>query len=146
MIIKSPVFQNNEFIPARFTCDGDNTRPELEFEEIPVDAKSLSLIVEDPDSPVPSFTHWVIWNINPETKLIKEGNVPGGAVEGLNDAKKIGYIGPCPNKGTHRYIFNLYALKDYLNLPSGASKSELRSAINDKIIATTQLIGVYKRK
>jgi Raf kinase inhibitor-like YbhB/YbcL family protein len=146
MIIKSPVFQNNEFIPSNFTCDGAGANPELEFEEIPAEAKSLALIMEDPDSPVPNFTHWIIWNIGPKTKSIKEGEVPEGAAEGGNDARKTGYIGPCPNKGTHRYVFNLYALSDYIDLPAGSDKESLRNAIKDKILASARLIGIYKRQ
>ncbi len=145
MIIKSPIFQNNENIPPKFTCDGSGANPELEFGEIPAEAESLALIMDDPDSSVPNFTHWIIWNINPKTKIIKEGSVPEGATEGLNDAKRIGYLGPCPNKGTHHYIFNLYALSDYIGLPSGSSKESLRKEIKDKVLAGAQLTGVYKR-
>src|SRR5438105_4998434 len=108
MMIASPLFQENTPIPVKFSCDGGNMNPELEIENVPNDAKSLALILEDPDAPrAKPFTHWIIWNINPATTVIKEESVPPASIEGMNDGEKLGYMGPCPPPGSkpHRYFF-----------------------------------------
>lgn len=144
MKIKS-VFEDGERIPAKYTCDGMNVSPPLEFIGVPKDAKSLILVVDDLDSPSKIWSHWVLWNIPSGTIFIRENSVPKGAVEGTNDFGNIGYGGPCPHSGTHRYQFKLFALDVLLNLASGSPKSEVESAMKGKIIASAVLTGVYSR-
>lgn len=146
MLITSPSFQNNGNIPQKFTCDGGDINPELQIQNISAEAKSLALIVDDPDAPRGIFTHWTVWNINPQTAVIKEESVPGGAVEGNTDFGRADYGGPCPPPGKpHHYHFKLYALDAILNLPAGASKSELESEIEKHLLDKTELIGIYQR-
>ncbi len=146
MIITSPSFKNNEFIPAKFSCEGGNINPELQIQNVPENTKSLALIMHDPDAPMPGgFTHWVVWNIDPKTSTIKEESVPPGAIEGKN-SRAMGYTGPCPPPGKpHRYFFKLYALNSRLDLAEGSTKSALETEIKSSIISETELIGLYKR-
>lgn len=145
MKITSPSFGNNQPIPSKFTCDGENINPELVFSDIPKDTKSLSLIVDDPDAPGGTFVHWVVWNINPQVTKIEEGSVPQGAFLGTNDFGKREYKGPCPPSGTHRYFFKLYALSEVLDLNEGATKKQLEKAMQGKIIDKAEIIATYKR-
>ncbi|MBI4086103.1 MAG: YbhB/YbcL family Raf kinase inhibitor-like protein [Candidatus Liptonbacteria bacterium] len=146
MTITSPSFRENGSIPKKFTCQGENINPELRFGGAPEEAKSLALIMHDPDAPMPGgFTHWVMWNIEPLTTAIKENSAPPGASEGKNGAGKTGYIGPCPPSGTHRYFFKLYALDAVLNLPAGADKNSLEAEINKHLLAEAEIIGLYQR-
>ncbi|MDQ1275686.1 MAG: hypothetical protein QG610_1261, partial [Euryarchaeota archaeon] len=101
------MFESNSTIPKKYTCNGENINPPLEFTNIPEETESLVLIMDDPDSPMNPFTHWIVWNIEPVAK-IEEDSIPG--VEGMNNFRKIGYGGPCPSSGTHRYYFRVYAL------------------------------------
>lgn len=147
MKVVSPVFSPNDVIPATYTCDGDNRNPPLEFVDVPSDAKSLALIVHDPDAPGGDFVHWLIWNIPIETEEIAEGSVPTGAVEGITDFGTIGYGGPCPPAGMHRYVFELYALRNPVNLSAGARRKQLLRAINEAgIAAKAELVGQYQRR
>lgn len=143
MNISSPEFKNNEPIPAKFTCQGDGINPKLEMSGVPVETKSLALIMDDPDAPMGTFTHWLIWNIDPKTVTIKENSAPG--VQGENSVKESVYIGPCPPSGTHRYFFKLYALDSMLDLNAGASKSQLESEIAKHELAHAELMGTYKK-
>ena len=143
MKIKS-VFGNKERIPQKYTCDGENISPSFEFIDIPKNAKSLALIIDDPDSSSGVFSHWVLFNIPPTAKNIKENSTAGGT-EGVNDFGKIGYGGMCPHKGNHRYQFKLYALDVKLNLPKGSSKEEVENAIEGHIIDRVLLVGTYSR-
>lgn len=145
MKITSPAFENNQAIPSKFTCDGENINPELVFSNIPENTKSLSLIVEDPDAPGGTFVHWVVWNIDPQTTRLEEGSVPQGALLGMNDFGLRQYKGPCPPSGNHRYFFKLYALSETLDLKEGATKEELEKAMQGKIIEKAEIIGTYKR-
>lgn len=145
MKITSSAFANEALIPAKYTCDGQDVNPPLTFSEIPKDAKSLALVVEDPDAPSGTWTHWIVWNINPETSKIEEGKLPEGAVEGTNDFQSVGYGGPCPPGAEHRYMFNLFALDSQLNLPTTTKREELLSEIAKHKLSETELIGVYKR-
>ena len=159
-IISSSQFKNNETIPVQFTCDGERGKsPELQFTGVPENAKSLALITHDPDAPVPGgFTHWVIWNMNPNTTGIKEGSKPESGMEGLpsvakamegeSDAGKTGYTGPCPppGHGVHHYHFRLYALDTLLDLPTSTKKADLEKAMQGHIITETEIIGLYERK
>ncbi len=139
------IFGNNERIPAEYTCDGENTNPPLEFVDVPKDAKSLVLIVDDPDSPSKVWSHWVLGNIPPSTKKIPEDSAPKGAVVGMNDFGKIEYGGPCPHSGTHRYQFKLFALDRVLYLASGFSKKDAETDIKGHIIERAVLTGIYSR-
>ncbi len=146
LTLSSPVFENNGFIPVQYTCDGKDINPTLSIENIPVNAKSLALIVDDPDAPMGTWVHWVLWNIHPDTKEIKENSLPAGAEQGMNDFRKRRYGGPCPPSGTHRYFFRLYALDIMLNVSPASTKADLEKAMRGHIIEQTEVIGLYKRK
>jgi Raf kinase inhibitor-like YbhB/YbcL family protein len=143
LIIRSPAFENNNLIPAKYTCDGDDVNPALSIEGTPEGTKSLALIVDDPDAPVGTWIHWVVWDIPPTTK-IKENTIPG--IEGLNDFRKHSYGGPCPPSGTHRYFFKVYALDTKLALSSNSRKEDVQRAMKDHILAKGELIGLYSRR
>lgn len=145
MTITSPVFNHNGFIPKKYTCDGEDINPPLEISGVPVNAKSLVLVVDDPDAPGKTWVHWTLWNINPQTTRIDENSVPAGAVGGVTDFGKPGYGGPCPPSGTHRYFFKIYALDTILNLPASTRKSDLERAMQKHILDQAELIGLYKR-
>jgi hypothetical protein len=138
-------FAENTLIPARFTCAGENISPELEIHAVPPGARSLAIIVEDPDAPSGIFTHWVLWNISPDTTKIDRGSAPAGAIQGANDFGKPGYSGPCPPSGTHRYLFHVMALNASLKLSKGASRTELDAALRDHVLATATLLGIFAK-
>lgn len=146
MKISSPAFENNGEIPSKYTCDGENINPPLEFGNVPENTQILVLIVDDPDAPMGIWVHWTLWNIEPETEKIPENTVPAGAVEGITSFGKVGYGGPCPPSGTHRYFFKIYALDKKLDLSPQADKSKLGEVINNHILAKSELIGLYSRK
>ena len=143
--ITSSAFQEGGNIPSKFTCDVSDTSPPLRIAGIPSNAKTLVLIADDPDAPGGLFTHWLVWNIPPQTILIAEGSAPKG-VQGANDFGKSGYRGPCPPPGTHRYSFKIFALDRELELRSGAKRSEVDAAMKGHVIAQGELIGRYARK
>ena len=143
--IISPVFENNGILPPRYTCDGENINPPLMIENVPRGAKSLALILDDQDAPRGSYVHWIVWNIAPGIKDIREDSVPEGAVEGTNDFKKRNYGGPCPPTRAHRYAFKLYVLDIRLNLETRSTKAVLEKAMKGHILAQAQLITSYKR-
>ncbi|MEK6949864.1 MAG: YbhB/YbcL family Raf kinase inhibitor-like protein, partial [Nanoarchaeota archaeon] len=128
-----------------YTCDGDDTNPELNIADVPKNAKSLVLINDDPDAPVGVWDHWIVFNIPPTTNKINKGKEPAGS-GGKNSWGRTGYGGPCPPSGVHRYFFKMYALDTMLNLKEGATKKEIESAMQGHIIAKTELMGTYKRK
>jgi len=138
----SSAFESNDTIPRKYTCNAENINPPLEFRGIPEKAESLVLIMDDPDAPMKVFTHWIVWNIVPIAK-IDEDSIPG--VEGINDFRKIGYGGPCPPSGTHRYFFRVYALDKQLGLKAGKSRKELESEMIGHIIAEGELMGKYSK-
>nr|MBI5455365.1 YbhB/YbcL family Raf kinase inhibitor-like protein [Candidatus Levybacteria bacterium] len=144
MILTSPVFSNENSIPAKYTCEGVNINPPLNISTVSIFAKSLVLIVEDPDSPSKNFTHWILFNIEPKTSSIDENSIPLNSTEGLNDFSEPHYGGPCPNRGEHRYIFKLYSLDISLNLEKGTKKQEVLNAMKGHILEQTKLIGKYK--
>ena len=148
MIITSSSFDDGGMIPRKFTCDGGDMNPELLIQNVPVEARSLTLILHDPDAPTPGgFTHWTVWNIDPRTSIIKEESIPPGSVEGMNDAKSVGYHGPKPPPGApHRYHFQLYALDAVLDLPEAAPVAALRKEIDKHVVAHAELVGVYGRE
>jgi Raf kinase inhibitor-like YbhB/YbcL family protein len=143
--LTSPVFENNSSLLPRYTCDGENMNPPLTIKNVPRGAKSLALILDDQDAPRGSYVHWIVWNIDPETKDIKENSVPENAVEGTNDFKKRNYGGPCPPTRAHRYVFTLYALNIRLNLEASSTKAALEKAMKGHILAQTQLLTSYKK-
>jgi Raf kinase inhibitor-like YbhB/YbcL family protein len=144
--LSSPAFKHNESIPSKYTCDGADVNPPLVIENVPPGTKSLALIVDDPDAPAGTWVHWVLWNIDPATKEIRENAVPSGALQGINDFRKSDYGGPCPPSGTHRYFFKLYALEMMLSLGPKTKKAELERAMKGHIVAQGELLGLYKRK
>ena len=143
--ITSPAFKENSHIPKQYTCDGKDVNPPLSMEGVPEGTKSLALIVDDPDAPVGMWVHWVLWNIDPAVKEIKENSVPNGAVQGMNDFGRTPYGGPCPPSDTHRYFFKLYALDTVLDLGTSTTKVRLEKAMTAHILASAQLVGLYKR-
>ena len=145
MKITSSAFQEGGNIPSKFSCDGADTSPPLQITDVPSGAKSLVLIVDDPDAPSGLFTHWTAWNISPQTSTIAEGSTPKG-VQGTSDFGKSGYGGPCPPSGTHRYYFKIFALDRELDLPSGAKRRQLDAAMKGHVIAQGELMGRYSRK
>jgi hypothetical protein len=145
MKITSSVFQEGANIPSKFSCDSANTSPPLQIADVPAGAKSLALIVDDPDAPSGLFTHWAVWNISPQINAIAEGNATKG-VQGTNDFGKSGYGGPCPPSGTHRYYFKIFALDRELDLPVGAKRSQLDAAMKGHVVAQGELMGRYSRK
>jgi len=141
MKITSPVFDNNGFIPAKYTCQGEDINPPLVIESLPQGTKTLVLIVDDPDAPVRTWVHWVVYNIEPVTQ-IKENSVPGTEV--MNDSGKIAYHGPCPPSGIHRYFFKIYALDSSIERSINSAK-DLEKAMQGHILASSELIGLYKK-
>lgn len=146
LTITSSAFQNEQMIPEKYTCDGENIPPPLQIEGVPVETKSLVLIVDDPDAPVGTWVHWLVWNINPATKEIPENSVPAGSVEGTTSFGNPGYGGPCPPSGTHRYFFKCYALDRTLDLSISATNEEVAKAMQGHIIDQGELMGVYSRQ
>ena len=145
MQLKSSAFSPNGPIPARYTCDGQNINPPLTISEVPETARSLVLICDDPDAPGKTWVHWTVWNIDPKTSDILEGNIPADAVQGLTDFGAVGYGGPCPPSGTHRYFYKLYALDIDLTLTYQAKKEDIEKAMEGHSLDQTQLIGVYSK-
>ena len=148
--ITSSAFSNGGMIPKRYTCDGTDVSPDLAWTGIPEGTRSLALICDDPDAPVGTWVHWVLFNIPPdETKLTAdvgpEASLGSGAIHGTNDFRRLGYGGPCPPGGTHRYYFKLYALDTRLDLQSGATKAQVEDAMKGHILAEGRLMGKYKR-
>ena len=143
MKIVSPSFKNNGKMPARYTCDGEDINPSLEIENLPEGTKSLALIVDDPDAPMKTWVHWVVYDI-PPSGHIGEDSVPGK--QGINDAGSKNYHGPCPPSGTHRYYFKIYALDKVLALNEGISKGGLEKAMRGSILSSAELIGLYERE
>ncbi len=152
MQLSSTAFQEGAPIPAKYTCDDRNVSPPLKWTGVPPGAKSLALIADDPDAPGGTWVHWVLYDLPPNTSEIPEAApkgqyLPGGARQGLNDFKHLGYGGPCPPPGKpHRYYFTLYALDSSLELKPGAARKELENAMGKHILAQAQLMGTYQRK
>jgi len=150
MEIKSTVFKHGEMIPAKYTCDGVNVSPALSWMNFPKDTKSFALICDDPDAPMGTWVHWVIYDIPVSITQLPENVAPQrelaqGGKQGTNDFRKIGYGGPCPPGGEHRYYFKLYALDRMTDLKSGATKEQLLKAMKGHILAEAQLMGKYRR-
>ncbi len=146
MKLSSSAFTHDDNIPAKYTCDGENVSPPLEIIGVPPAAKSLALIVSDPDAPAGDWVHWVVFNIPPETKLIAENSVPAGATEGTTSFGKPGWGGPCPPSGVHHYQFKLYALDTELTLSASAKKADIEKEMAQHVLDQTLLVGLYQRK
>jgi len=142
MKLTSPDFKNNEYMPKKFTCDGQEMNPGLSIENIPDNAKSLALIMDDPDAPAGTWIHWVVFDI-PIVNKIGENSIPGK--QGVNTSGDKAYGSPCPPSGAHRYFFKVYALDSMLNLKEGITKAELEKAMEEHILGKAELIGLYKR-
>lgn len=146
MKISSDAFLNNGALPAKFTADGEKINPRLMIDGVPQAARSLMLVVDDPDAPSGTFTHWTVWNIDPAVAEIAENSVPAGAVQGITSDGEPGYVPPAPPSGTHRYYFKIYALDTKLDLRESAGISELMSAVKGHIVDKAELMGSYGRK
>jgi len=154
MKLSSPSFAPQGSIPSKFTCEGSDIAPPLSWSEVPPAAKSLALIVDDPDAPDPkaprmTWVHWVLYNLSPQAGSLAESpggkSIPHGASEGLNDWKRTGYGGPCPPIGRHRYFFKLYALDTVLPDLGKPSKADLLKAMEGHIVGSAELIGTYEK-
>ena len=148
--ITSSAFSEGGMIPERYTCDGTDVSPDLAWTGIPEGTRSLALICDDPDAPMGTWVHWVLFNIPPDetglpAEVAPEASLSNGPIHGTNDFSRLGYGGPCPPGGTHRYYFKLYALDTKLNLDSGATKAQLEDAMESHILAEGQLMGKYSR-
>lgn len=150
LTLKSSAYQRGEMIPSKYTCDGANVSPPLEWSDVPEETQSFAIIFDDPDAPAKTWVHWVIYNIPADIQKLEE-NIPGakelpwGAVHGVNDFKKQGYGGPCPPGGTHGYYMKLYALDEVLDLKPGATKEQLIDSMDGHILEKAELVGKYKR-
>lgn len=147
MKLTSSAFEHNGKIPSKHTCDGEDLIPPLTIEDVPAEAKTLVLIMDDPDAVKPAgkvWDHWVIFNIPPKTTEIEEGKDPNG-VKGKNSWKKLGYGSPCPPDTEHRYFFKLYALDTELDLGAGATKRDLEEAMKGHVLKKAELVGKYRR-
>jgi len=141
MNISSPAFKHEGNIPSEYTCDGKDAIPSLQISDAPPNAKSLALVMDDPDAPMGTWDHWILWNIPPGTKTITG---PAG-IAGRNSWGRTNYGGPCPPSGVHRYFFRLYALDTMLDLPAGSTKQALEKAMKGHILTEAVLMGTYKR-
>jgi hypothetical protein len=143
LIVKSSSFKNNEMIPSQYTCNGLNINPELMIEELPANAKSLAIIVDDADAPSGCHCHWLVWDIIPQ-RIIEEDSAPG--IQGRNSMGENKYIGPCPPSGLHQYHFKVYALDTKLSmLPPSTNEKELMAAMSRHIISSGELLGLYSK-
>jgi Raf kinase inhibitor-like YbhB/YbcL family protein len=148
--VRSSAFEERGAMPARYTCDDLDISPPLSWSSVPNGTRSLALIVDDPDAPRGAFVHWVIYNLPPDTRRLPEDipnqrMLPSGALQGMNGAGSIGYTGPCPPNGTHRYFFKVYALDTELDLGAGTMKVEVVSAMEGHVLAEGRLLGTYQR-
>jgi Raf kinase inhibitor-like YbhB/YbcL family protein len=149
-VIQSTAFKNGDVIPLRYSCDGDDISPPLNWTGVPEDTRSFTLIMEDPDAPGGTWVHWVVFNIPSDTRMVDPGDgtqsdLLEGTRVGNNGWGEAAYGGPCPPTGTHRYIFTLYALDTHLDLSQGASSDVLREAILSHILSSAELMGTFSR-
>lgn len=151
LLLSSAAFEAGGEIPAKYTCKGENTSPPLSWSQAPAGASSFALIMDDPDAPRGVFTHWVLFNLPPDTRELaegvpREGELASGALQGNNGTGRTGYLGPCPPSGpAHHYRFTLYALDKTLDLAAGASKEQVLNAMQGHILAQGELVGTYQR-
>lgn len=145
MEIYSSAFKEGDVIPSRFTCDGENEHPPLSWKNVPGEARRLVLVVEDVDSYAGVWVHWIAWNIHPDSTEISEGELPSNIKEGKNSFGQIGYGGPCPKEGEHRYYFRLYALDERFKVPEGVDWSEYEVEMAGHVLDRADLMVVYSR-
>lgn len=150
LLVQSPAFRAGSPIPARHTADGPDVSPALSWSGVPPEAASLALVCDDPDAPRGNWVHWVLFDLPPSTTGLPEGvpadrRLPTGGVSGKNDFGRLGYGGPAPPGGTHRYFFRLYALDELVRLEPGATRAELSRAIEGHVLAEGELMGTYSR-
>ena len=149
--LRSSAFSDGSRIPSKHTCDGEDASPPLSWTGIPAGGKSLALTCVDPDAPAGLWVHWVVFDLPPSTTGLPKGvpatpEISGGGRQGINDFRKIGYGGPCPPSGTHRYVFTLYALDSTLGLPGGATRQDLLAAMRNRALGEATLTGTYSRR
>jgi Raf kinase inhibitor-like YbhB/YbcL family protein len=145
MKISSPAFESGGKIPKEYTCDGKTVNPPLKIENAPLSTKSFALVFDDIDAPRGTYVHWIVWNMDPGLKEMRESSVPEGVVQGMNDFKKRNYGGPCPPGRAHRYVFKIYALDTVLNLNPNSTKKDLEKAMEGHVLSRAELTGSYKR-
>lgn len=147
MKLSSPVFENQQHIPTKYTCDGPNVSPPLRIDDVSPFATSLVLIMDDPDAPGGTFTHWTMWNMPAKNMPMEEGTIPTGAIEGITSFNQPGYGGPCPpkNTGVHHYRFKLYAIDTTLPLDDTATVEEITNAIEGHVLESCSLVGLYTK-
>jgi Raf kinase inhibitor-like YbhB/YbcL family protein len=152
MRLSSPSFEPEHEIPRRYTCEGEEIPPALQWSDVPEGTRSLALIVDDPDAPDPraprmTWVHWLVWDLPPNLRGLPEGgpSLPVGVHQGRNDARQVGYQGPCPPIGRHRYFFHLFALDRELQLHDGASRKQLEAAMKGHVLAKAELMGTYAK-
>jgi Raf kinase inhibitor-like YbhB/YbcL family protein len=148
--LTSAAFKEGQAIPRQYTCDGVNVSPPLEWTGVPKSAKTIAIICDDPDAPAGTWVHWVLYNLPTENIGLVENlpateNLKAGGFQGKNDFGKVGYGGPCPPSGTHRYFFKIYALDSELPLKAGATKADVEKAMEGHVVLQGQLMGTYKR-
>ena len=150
MKLESAAFAEGEMIPSVHTCDGKDVSPPLSWTDPPEGTASFALIADDPDAPGRTWVHWIAWNVPAGTRALAQGvpksaEAPDGTRQGMNDFRRMGYGGPCPPSGTHRYFFRLYALDTLLDLPSRATRRDLEGAMRGHVLAEATLMGKYRR-
>lgn len=150
MKLMSGAFQSGEPIPAQYSCDGEDSSPPLQWRDVPAGVASFALIMDDPDAPVGTWDHWLLYNLPADSEGLaaavpSQDQLADGSLHGRNSWGNLEYGGPCPPSGTHRYFFRLYALDEPLDLEAGASKAELNAAMEGHVIAQTELMGTYSR-
>jgi len=144
MELTSSRFRHNGGFPEEFACDGDGVNPPLDISNVPKRAKSLALVLRDPDAVEGIFIHWILWNMDPKTESIEIDSVPKGASQGVTTNKKNHYVPPCPPSGTHRYFFTLYALDKHLTLPSTTTVEQLNAAMDGHVVDKAELMALYR--
>ncbi len=149
--VMSSAFKEGEAIPRQYTCQGEDISPALSWEAGPDGTRSFAVIVDDPDAPGGTFVHWVLYDLPGNTRELPESQprdktLPNGAKQGVNSFKKLGYSGPCPASGTHRYFFKVYALDAQTNLPPGKSRADLLKTMENHIVAQGQIMGTYRKQ
>jgi len=148
--VKSTAFQNGDMIPSQYTCDGENISPRLDWGKVPEKTESITIISDDSDAPMGTWVHWVLFNIPPDTEYLEQGiqsykKHSNGTTHGRNDFGRLGYGGPCPPSGTHRYFFKVYAVDRILLLQPGSTKRDVLNAMRGHILAQGELMGKYRR-
>ena len=150
LVLTSTAFSPGERIPRKYTCDGEDISPPLQWNDPPEGTGSFALIADDPDAPIGTWVHWVLYNLPEKTRALPEAisphaDLPDGSRHGKNSWRRLGYGGPCPPGGTHRYFFRLYALDTVQELAAGAGKRQLLRALEGHVLATAELMGRYSR-